>query len=93
MEGMFIFVCDRGFVIVGEARVSDKMAMAFELKISATIRKFGTTEGLSELQDGPTKDTVLDGVCERTLPIRSILDIIHVTEKGAEKWKAKLSAK
>ena len=86
MTGMFIFVCDRGHVIMGNAESSKDMAFAFHLTKSVTIRNWGTTKGLAELINGPTTSTKLDAVCERTLPLRSIIDIIHLTDKGIVQW-------
>ena len=86
MEGTFIFVCDRGFVIVGKGGPSQDMPFAWKLTQSCTIRNWGTSNGLAELQDGPTSSTQVDVVCQRTLPHRSIIDIIHLTKKGIEAW-------
>ncbi len=91
MTGTFIFVCDRGFVIVGKAKIHDRMPLFWHLEKSSTIRTWGTKNGLSELQNGPTDSTVLDDVCERSLPFRSVLDIIHLTEKGLKEWTKRLS--
>lgn len=91
MTGTFIFVCDRGHVIVGHSIMSDDLDFAFHLSRSRTIRNWGTTEGLAELQNGPTEATVLDAVCTRTIPFRSVIDIIHLTKKGEEAWKKSLS--
>lgn len=79
-------MCDRGFVIVGEAELHESLALCWHLPHSRTVRNWGTTNGLAELKDGPLDGTVLDPVCERTLPFRSVIDIIHLTERGAERW-------
>ena len=86
MKGIFIFVCDRGFVIAGEAEPHESLALCWRLPRSRTVRQWGTTDGLAELKDGPLPATVLDPVCERTLPFRSVIDIIHLTEEGAKRW-------
>lgn len=91
MQGIFIFVCDRGFVHVGEAEMSKELALSWHLPRSRTIRVWGTSQGLSELKDGPTEKTVLDTVCERHIPFRAVLDIIHLTEKGKKAWTKSLS--
>ena len=94
MEGTFIFVCDRGHVIVGDATISNEIGLHWHLKVSQTIRTWGTTKGLAELKNGPIEgSTVLDEVCERHLPFRSVIDIIHVTKEGENKWKASLYGK
>ena len=92
MQGTFIFVLDRGFVVIGDACISEDLAFHWDLLLSATIRKWGTTQGLAELKDGPLPATVLDKACRRTIPFRSVLDIIHVSEKGAQLWQQKLSS-
>ncbi len=92
MEGIFIFVCDRGFVHAGEGGPHPELPFHWHLIRSRTIRRWGTTNGLAELKDGPTPLTVLDEVCERTLPFRSILDIIHLTQEGVTEWKKALSS-
>jgi hypothetical protein len=91
MTGLFIFVCDRGFVIVGEAELHEGLALFWHLPRSRTIRAWGTKDGLAELKDGPLDATVLDPVCERSLPFRSVIDIIHLTEKGVRRWAESLS--
>ena len=91
MTGLYIFVLDRGFVVIGEASFCKTMPLFFTLENSATIRRWGTTNGLSELQNGPIEGlTVLDEVCTRTTPFRAIIDIIHLTPKGEKAWREKL---
>jgi hypothetical protein len=54
-----IVVHQRGWVLVGEySQDGDKC----RLDNAAVIRRWGTTKGLPELADGPTRDTVLDRV-------------------------------
>ena len=93
MTGTFIFVCDRGFVIVAEATLHKELALFWHFPRSRTIRCWGTTEGVGQLQDGPLPDTILDAICERSMPFRSIIDIIHLTPKGAEAWNRSLAGK
>lgn len=90
MTGVFLFVCDRGFVIAGEAELHESLALFWHLPRSRTVRVWGTTQGLAELKNGPLSGTVLDPVCERSLPFRSVLDIIHLTKEGAGKWRESL---
>ena len=92
MEGIFIFVLDRGFVVVGEAELSKDLALHWHLPRSRTVRNWGTSQGLSELCDGPVEGkTVLDPVCERVTPFRSVLDMLVPTKKGLQRWLQKLS--
>lgn len=91
MSGTFIFMCDRGLVVCGEAEIHTQLALTWHLKVSCTIRNWGTTKGLAELKNGPTNSTVTDTVCERSLPFRSVIDIIHLTPEGVKKWKKKFS--
>jgi hypothetical protein len=90
MTGCFIFVLDRGFVIVGEAELHEELALCWHMPRSRTIRGWGSSEGLAELKDGPLPGTVLDSVCERSTPFRSVLDIIHLTPKGEHAWRKAL---
>ena len=85
---ILIFTLDRGFVLVGKAEIDPDLAFHWKLSPCRTIRVWGTTEGLAELQDGPTKDTVLDKVCTERVPFRSVIKIMEVDDK---KWKKHLS--
>ncbi len=89
---MYIFVLDRGFVVVGEAVVSTDYAFTWHVKSGCTVRRWGTTNGLAQLKDGPTNETITDGVCERYIPFRSEIERLVVSEKGAKAWKKRLSS-
>ena len=91
VTGCFIFVCDRGFVIAGEAELHEHLSLFWHLPRSRTIRNWGTLNGLAELANGPLPGTVLDPACERSLPFRSVIDIIHLSPKGEAAWKQSLS--
>jgi len=55
-----------------------------------TIRRWGTTRGLSELISGPTSETILDDlVPEGKIPVRAIIDVMFVSK---EKWKSHLTS-
>ena len=54
-----IVILQRGWVYVGRFSQNNETMMC-ELNQAYCIRKWGTTKGLAELKDGPTKDTVLD---------------------------------
>jgi hypothetical protein len=90
-KDIYIFVLDRGFVIVGEAEIHPSLALHWHMPKSMTIRSWGTTKGLAELIHGPLEKTVTDPVCERTTPFRSVLDIIHVSDRGRDRWRKRLS--
>ena len=79
--------------MIGDAKISSEIGLHWHMPVSRTIRNWGTTKGLAELKDGPTDATILDEVCERTLPFRSVIDIIHVTEKGTKRWTQALYGK
>jgi hypothetical protein len=89
---VLIFVLDRGFIIVGEAEDHEELAFHWHLKRSRTIRRWGTTKGLSELKDGPLQQTILDSVIERIVPYRSVIDLLVPTEKGRKSWLKSLEA-
>lgn len=78
-----LFVLDRGFVVVGSASVDPDFAFHWRLSPGRTVRRWGTSQGLSELKDGPLPNTVLDPPVERSIPWRAIIEIIYVSE---EKW-------
>ena len=92
MEGIFIFVLDRGFVVVGEAEPHPEKPFWWRMARSATIRRWGTSNGLAELKDGPLPSTILDPVVERLTPDRSVIDVIVPTEKGVQAWRQVLNA-
>lgn len=57
--GQNIVVLDRGFVYVGDvSELSDRIIINNALN----IRRWGTTQGLGELRDGPLKETTVDKV-------------------------------
>jgi len=92
MEGnpIRILVIDRGFVIV--CRCPDPEGFGFWLPVtdSRTIRRWGTTNGLGELIDGPLSGTVLDAlVLKETVSVRAILRVIDVEQA---KWEPHLSS-
>jgi hypothetical protein len=57
--GQNIVVLDRGFVYVGDvAEQSDRITISN----ARNIRRWGTTQGLGELRDGPLRETTTDKV-------------------------------
>lgn len=68
-----IVVLDRGFVYVGN--VADE-GENIRITNCRNIRRWGTTKGLGELVNGPTKDTVLDQVGTVLAPKRAVIHYI-----------------
>ena len=55
----FIFVCERGFVIVG--RIASEDTLTITLNDVAVVRRWGTTRGLGQLaMEGPLLETILE---------------------------------
>lgn len=82
-----IIVCDRGFVYV--CRCNNPMESGFWLPVitKRTIRNWGTTDGLAQLQYGPTSDTVLDEMLgSGIIPVRAILDVQEVDQEAWSKY-------
>ena len=52
-----IVVLHSGWVVVGDY---SKEGAEVVLRNASVIRRWGTTKGLGELRNGPTKDTILD---------------------------------
>ncbi len=82
-----IFVLDRGFVVVGRASLSSEIVHAWQV-YGRTIRRWGTTQGLAELRNGPLPQTVLDLPSHRLIPFRAVIEILEVE---AEKWEPYLA--
>lgn len=91
LEGIYIIVCDRGFVFAADIVVSRDVPFTYHAKRCCTIRRWGTTKGLAELQNGPLPNTILDPPCEAQIPFRAELYKIIPTEKGRKAWSAVLS--
>lgn len=88
-ERIRIIVLDRGFVMV--CRCADPAGFGFWLPVhdARIIRRWGTSQGLAELVNGPLGDTVLDAmVSQETLPTRAILRVLEVDQ---ESWASHLS--
>jgi hypothetical protein len=86
MKGYKILVLDRGFVVCGYIEPSSELAFHWCFS-GCTIRVWGTTEGLTELCDGPTNITKLDRKASEHIPFRAVLRVIDLTEEGEKKWK------
>lgn len=79
-SGTHIVAADRGFVWVGEVERSGDCLLIHNAK---NIRRWGTTKGIGELVNGPTKDTVLDFQGEVIVPWNAI---IHITKCASGSW-------
>lgn len=90
VEGCKIVVMDRGFVVVGMVLKHPELAFHWRISPSRTVRRWGTTNGLAELANGPLANTILDPVCHRTVPFRAVLDILDAKE---DKWRKHLNEK
>ena len=84
LTGTAIVVLDRGFVYVGRVTVDGDWCLIADAK---NIRVWGTTNGLGELVNGPTKSTTLDAVGNVRAPLRAVISII---DANAEKWNTVL---
>ena len=78
-----IVILQRGWVYIGKY-TQNKDAMMCELNNAYCIRKWGTTKGLPELKDGPTKDTVLDPAGKVTFHLLTTIAILDV---DGDAWK------
>ena len=68
-----IAVLDKGFVYVGKCLQTGETLKITEAK---NIRRWGTTQGLGQLVNGPTARTVVDEVGEVIAPMRSVNHLI-----------------
>lgn len=78
--GKQIVVLDRGYIYIGDVRYTEQFLIIENTKC---IRRWGTTEGLGELREGPTASTVLDEAGTVIAPLRSV---ISLTEVDSTKW-------
>ncbi len=76
-----IVILDRGFVVVGHARVDGDW---IEIADASVVRRWGTTRGLGEIaMGGPTSRTELDPCGELRSPLRAVIGVIPCE---AGKW-------
>ena len=86
-----IIVLDRGFVVACRCPTPQDYALWLPVTDSRTVRRWGTTNGLAELCDGPTAETVLDALVPvATYPVRAVLAVLELTEKGRGAWEQAL---
>ena len=81
-----IAVLDRGFVYVGRCRIDGDWLI---ITSAMNIRHWGTTRGLGELVNGPTRNTRLDAAGTVRAPLRAVIHLLDA-EEGA--WAAKLAS-
>lgn len=72
-SGQHIVVLDRGFVYVGNVSINGDYVT---IEGAQCIRIWGTTNGLAELINGPTKLTKLDNKCNVVTTIKSVIHFI-----------------
>ena len=76
-----IVVLDRGWVFVGKLTYDEDGNGV--LTHAANIRQWGTTQGLPEIQSGPTPKTVLDR-CSLPIRFQSAILTLDAAEEGWE---------
>lgn len=82
-----ILVLDRGFVQACRCPDPQQYALWLPYTHGRTIRRWGTSQGLAELCDGPLAETVLDNLEPAgNVPVRAVLKVLELTETGAERW-------
>ena len=79
LTGTAIVVLDRGFVYVGRVTVDGDWCLIADAK---NVRVWGTTKGLGELINGPTKDTKLDTAGNVRAPLRAVISIIDAKDEA-----------
>lgn len=92
MNEFRILVLEDGFVAV--CRCPDPAGYPFWLPYTdfRIIRRWGTTQGLAELVNGPLANTVLDvAVPEGKCPVRAIINVYEGLDQA--KWEKSLNAK
>ena len=76
-----IVVLERGFVYIGFVEIIGDFV---HIQKAKNIRVWGTTKGLGELVNGPTKSTKLDDVGLVVAPMRAVISLIDADESA---WK------
>ena len=80
-----IVVLERGFVYVGRcSEVMDDGGDKITIRDARSIIRWGTTEHLGELVDGPKENTKLGASC--TVMAR-VQQVIHMIEVNQDAWK------
>jgi hypothetical protein len=80
-QTLAILVIEAGHVLI--ARVQGGADGTLRAYNARTIRSWGTTKGLGELYDGPTKDTILDARVPLILqPLSKVIYVLPVSENA-----------
>lgn len=89
-EQLYIFVMERGFVLVGVPSQKKDDFLFWELTKCAVVRNWGTDKGLGQLAlEGPTSKTILDREPDYTeISKRATYRRIPCSAKGWKKWLA-----
>lgn len=60
-DQLYIFVMERGFVLVGTCTQSKEDYLFWTLTQCGSVRRWGTTKGLGQLaNEGPKSETIID---------------------------------
>lgn len=71
--GKQIVVMTHGFVYVGSVFIEGKFV---RIEGAKNIRRWGTTKGLGQLVQGPTKDTILEDCGTIIAPMSAVIHLI-----------------
>lgn len=86
MEGRYVLVCDRGFVLVGVVSSHPSDWQRVIVDECATVRQWGTSRGLGQLaKEGPQPNTEMDVEGDGVDVLRS--SIIRAIPCNEEKWQ------
>ena len=75
--GMQIVVIDNGFVNVGDCSIEGQMLRIDGCK---NIRRWGTTQGLDQLVNGPLKETKVDPAGVVLVPFNRVIFFMQVSK-------------
>lgn len=74
MQGVYVLVCDRSFVLVGRVRPHPTDVFRVVVDSCHCVRRWGTTKGLGQLaQEGPQRETILDAEGDGVDLLRSVI--------------------
>ena len=82
-RGLCLVVADRGHVWLGRVVVDGQRV---HITGARTVRRWGTTQGLNQLVDGPTAETRIDAPADVCLERRAMIATIPVKEAA---WNGK----
>jgi uncharacterized protein (TIGR02996 family) len=89
VEGMYILVCDNGFVLVGEVSPDPGDHLRAAVTKCAVVRRFGTDRGLGQLAlEGPRPNTTLDPTGGDVSALRGWIKLAIPCDRAA--WRAYL---